>query len=413
MICAKTVRLFFLVSILDAGTFTLGQFTHFDNFLVDGGLTEWQNWSNCNIACGPGGKQKRHRYCTNPMPQNGGRKCRGQTEESRECKNRPCPINCEFSQWGDWMPCSVTCGPKGHGIQNRRRHIIQKSKYGGIPCPSDSILSQQRTCPHDDMDEKPKGEKNLLKNCPVDCKYTEWTCWTPSCPTCFDENKGQTRDNLGIVSQKRERSREIWAQDGGKECDGNEYERRRCGDIPDFALGLKECPTKSDTKAYYSEWQPWSRCVGSCGHPGYMTRIRFCNPGEKRENKKCEGEAQEKKKCVTFCPSTGWGEWEPWSTCSVTCGKGPQTRRRRCRDELRGEMKERSTCAGKQVENQSITCDLGPCVGDPDSGMPSTTEKTFRKKFAHQRRRRRRRRKNGKKRLMKGKRGRRRRPRRG
>ena len=347
------------------------------------------------------------------MPQNGGRPCRGRKEESRECKNLPCPINCEFSQWGTWMPCSVTCGPVGHGTQIRRRHISQKSKYGGIPCPSDSIMSETRKCRHVNMPpSEKKGEKNLLKNCPVDCKYYEWSCWSQPCEPCIDERRGQTRARVENQRQHRHRREEVYAQYGGKECDEELSQTRHCKDIPDYSLGLRKCDNKDDSKAYYTEWQPWSRCAGQCGHPGFMTRIRHCQPGQKDQNMKCDGPPQESKKCVTFCPSTGWGMWEPWTKCSVTCGKGPQTRRRRCLDELRGEMKNRSTCAGKQVDNQRQMCDLGPCAGDPDSGMDSvTTEKTFRKKFA-QRRRRRRRRKNGKKRLMKGKRGRRRRTRR-
>ena len=140
------------------------------SFKVNGGLTEWQNWSNCDIACGPGGKQKRYRYCTNPIPQNGGKPCHGQKEETRECRIPPCPINCEFSPWGGWMPCSITCGPRGAGIQVRHRHISQQAKYGGTKCPSDSIMTETRKCRHVEMPEREKkGADSLLVH---KCKTT-------------------------------------------------------------------------------------------------------------------------------------------------------------------------------------------------------------------------------------------------
>ena len=102
----------------------------------------WQNWSNCNVACGPGGKRVRKRYCTNPHPQNGGRDCEGKMEETEECKNNPpCPIDCEVSQWGKWTPCSVTCGtPGGSGYMNRYRHYSVLPQHGGKPCPTTTLL---------------------------------------------------------------------------------------------------------------------------------------------------------------------------------------------------------------------------------------------------------------------------------
>lgn len=90
----------------------------------------------------------------------------------------------------------------------------------------------------------------------------------------------------------------------------------------------------------------------------------------------------------------------------MSCGEGPQTRKRRCLDELRGEMKTRSPCEGRHEDAEMRKCDLGPCeIGKFVSDLEnSTTEKSFRKKFTRKRRRRRRRRKNSRRRGRRGRR---------
>ena len=59
-------------------------------FLVDGGLSEWSQWSTCELPCG-GSVVNRTRLCNNPPPQNGGAYCNGQQVETKlECVT-PCP----------------------------------------------------------------------------------------------------------------------------------------------------------------------------------------------------------------------------------------------------------------------------------------------------------------------------------
>ena len=64
-------------------------------FSVDGGFTDWSEWSTCSETCG-GGTQTRTRTCTNPSPANGGEDCDGDDEETRNCVNPPaCPSKFE------------------------------------------------------------------------------------------------------------------------------------------------------------------------------------------------------------------------------------------------------------------------------------------------------------------------------
>ena len=81
------------------------------------------------------------------------------------CNNLPCPVipvNCEVSDWSDWSTCSVPCG---NGTQTRTRNILTPA-YNGGNC--DTTLSESQSC--------------IIKNCPIDCKYTlsDWgNCSVP------------------------------------------------------------------------------------------------------------------------------------------------------------------------------------------------------------------------------------------
>lgn len=62
------------------------------NCPVDGNWTQWGGWSLCDKICGPGGIQKRVRYCADPYPSYDGKVCEGPTSETRACvNNTQCP----------------------------------------------------------------------------------------------------------------------------------------------------------------------------------------------------------------------------------------------------------------------------------------------------------------------------------
>ena len=61
--------------------------------LVNGGFTEWSEYSKCSGTCG-GGSKSRTRSCTNPAPAHGGKECEGETEETMKCGTDPCPSKC-------------------------------------------------------------------------------------------------------------------------------------------------------------------------------------------------------------------------------------------------------------------------------------------------------------------------------
>ena len=58
---------------------------------VHGGYTNWGGWTECDVTCG-GGHRQRSRACTNPVPEYGGLNCThlGNTVQSDVCNTRPC-----------------------------------------------------------------------------------------------------------------------------------------------------------------------------------------------------------------------------------------------------------------------------------------------------------------------------------
>ena len=59
---------------------------------VDGGYTQWSNWTVCSKTCG-GGSKSRKRTCTNPKPQGNGQPCYpslGEAEENEKCNDKKC-----------------------------------------------------------------------------------------------------------------------------------------------------------------------------------------------------------------------------------------------------------------------------------------------------------------------------------
>ncbi|XP_063678147.1 SCO-spondin-like [Bolinopsis microptera] len=108
---------------------------------VDGGWSEFSDWSECSVACG-GGSQNRIRSCSNPAPANGGVDCNGDDSESQDCNADPCPVDGEWSSFSDWSECSVACGG---GSQNRIRSCSNPApENGGVDCNGDD--SEYQDC---------------------------------------------------------------------------------------------------------------------------------------------------------------------------------------------------------------------------------------------------------------------------
>ncbi|CAC5407900.1 unnamed protein product [Mytilus coruscus] len=74
---------------------------------VDGGwasFRSWSEWTQCSRSCGGGLREKiRYRYCTNPRPLHGGKKCNGLDKDNlfEDCNTLKCPSFCTCFGYGD------------------------------------------------------------------------------------------------------------------------------------------------------------------------------------------------------------------------------------------------------------------------------------------------------------------------
>ncbi|XP_032221484.2 adhesion G protein-coupled receptor B2 isoform X2 [Nematostella vectensis] len=178
---------------------------------IDGNWSVWGAWSACSVTCGSGQKTRR-RACNNPAPSNGGQQCLGDDVESGSCMTTvACPVDGRWTEWGDWDPCSKTCGA---GFKTRKRTCTNPPpSNGGLECSGNAEMQFYCT----------------LGDCPVDGGWSAWSEWS-KCP-----------NQCGIKSMKN-RTRTCTSPrpgPGGKACNGSAYEEALCV--------LPSCPAKTPT----------------------------------------------------------------------------------------------------------------------------------------------------------------------
>eukprot|EP01012_Entosiphon_sulcatum_P049575 TRINITY_DN6820_c0_g1_i6.p1 TRINITY_DN6820_c0_g1~~TRINITY_DN6820_c0_g1_i6.p1 ORF type:complete len:7637 (+),score=112.47 TRINITY_DN6820_c0_g1_i6:5459-28369(+) len=268
-------------------------------------VSEWGEWGNCNATCA-GGEQKRFRTIIKSASD-----C-PLLEESRACNLQPCPINCVAGDWSTWASCSKVCGG---GTQFRTREIVTQAAYGGIDCASHE-LSQQRDCNQ--------------QACPVDCSVSEWGEWSACSVTC------------GTGIQQRARSVVQVPAQGGTSCP--------------TLLETRHCTTTCAVDCVVEDWQPWSVCTKPCG-TGNRTRIRYVSSAPSNGGAPCPA-LLESEECNSFPCSADCvvSDWSAWSTCSVPCGTGQQSRTRTV---LSAAQDGGNACPALL---EVTACEAGPCA---------------------------------------------------
>ncbi|EDO36308.1 predicted protein [Nematostella vectensis] len=114
---------------------------------VDGGFSEWSQWSLCDNPCG-GSVVNRTRTCTNPTPTPDGKPCKGDYLQTKlECI-APCKVTGGYTLWSSWTSCTKTCGT---GMQKRSRDCTNpRPIHGGQNCTGDYVQTKScklKVCP--------------------------------------------------------------------------------------------------------------------------------------------------------------------------------------------------------------------------------------------------------------------------
>ncbi|KAF6720631.1 Brain-specific angiogenesis inhibitor 1 [Oryzias melastigma] len=144
----------------------------------------------------------------------------------------------------------------------------------------------------------------------------------------------------------------------GKERSRSQGLRAIIGLKRDGTDGISTAAVAPPTDTKTDEWSSWSSCSVSCGE-GWQSRTRLCATSS--FSSECTGPLRENRECnnTVVCPVDGaWDEWTPWSLCSSTCGRGYRARTRTCRQPQNGGQ----PCNGP--EKQTKFCNIAVCPVD-------------------------------------------------
>ncbi|KAL5271467.1 hypothetical protein ACHWQZ_G001930 [Mnemiopsis leidyi] len=299
---------------------------------VDGGWTDWGNWSTCECDHSTGtGTWNRTRSCTNPAPFCYGSDCVGDTTDNGTCDDQCClTINGGWTDWGNWSTCECDHST-GTGTWNRTRSCSN-------PAPS---------CYGSDCE----GEKESNGTCDDLCcqtvngGWTDWGNWS----TCECDHSTGT----GTWNRTRSCSNPV-PSCYGSECKGEKGDNGTCDD--------QCCLT---VNGGWTDWGNWSTC--ECDHStgtGTWNRTRSCtNPAPSCYGSDCEGEKLNNGTCNDQCCKTvdgDWTDWGNWSTCECdhSTGTGTWNRTRSCTNP--SPFCFGSACEGEEVS--SGTCDDQCCL---------------------------------------------------
>ena len=208
---------------------------------LDGGYSNWSNFSVCTKTCGNGTKY-RTRNCTQPKPAHGGKDCQrlGPNFEKVPCNTHPCPVHGNYTVWSEFTSCSTTCN---NGTQTRTRNCSNpEPKYNGKNCSHLGAESEIRFC--------------FLRHCPVDGEYGPWSRFSECSTTCGED---------GYQTRSRECNNPA-PKYGGQSCDrlGAAKQIRACNIFP--------CPIDGG----WGRWSGFSDCSKTC-ESGRRERTRKCN----------------------------------------------------------------------------------------------------------------------------------------
>uniref|UniRef100_A0A7M5WSN0 Uncharacterized protein n=1 Tax=Clytia hemisphaerica TaxID=252671 RepID=A0A7M5WSN0_9CNID len=307
---------------------------------IDGRYTEWSSWGMCDQACGMG-KQNRTRYCTNPAPMNGGSWCMGEHMQNQTCKIKDCDRNGEWSAWTEWGPCDKSCGG---GNKTRYRECHNPPPMGnGLQCLLNGSSTERSMI---DMDVQTCND--II--CDRDGGWNAWAVAVECSVECGNGTKVSLRNCTNPVPLG-----------GGKQCPME----KKLYNLTMYALQDRreepcyagECLTVTTG---WSIWSDWGECSAPCDDGVTelkQTRNRTCI------QEPCPGNATQSYLCNLHikCPVNGsWSEWQPLTSCSVSCGNGTKRFQRLCNNPApaNGGL----DCPGDAMKTEN--CTNLPCPGN-------------------------------------------------
>nr|XP_006823538.1 PREDICTED: A disintegrin and metalloproteinase with thrombospondin motifs 20-like [Saccoglossus kowalevskii] len=305
------------------------------------------NWAGCSASCG-GGTQTRTVTCIDSTSGTAVIEsfCAGQTKPSTvgSCNTQACDGSTVLYRWSvsQWSECSTTCGD---GQQTRETRCF--SVNGKIEEVLESL------CIAGDRPE-------TVQSCNLGRCDGLWTAapWSSCSVTC------------GIGTH----SRYVYC---ALASSGDIVSTAECSEIPPATYEL--CDTEVDCGLYRWSVSQWSECSTTCGN-GQQTRETRCfsvngKIEEVLESLCIAGDRPETVQSCNLGRCDGLWTAAPWSSCSVSCDCGLQTRDVACRlTKEDDEILEEESCVASAKPTEERGCNTGPCPLTFDCGDTYTTE---------------------------------------
>uniref|UniRef100_A0A8C9YCU5 SCO-spondin n=1 Tax=Sander lucioperca TaxID=283035 RepID=A0A8C9YCU5_SANLU len=287
-----------------------------------------------------------------------------------------------ISEWSEWTPCSpcvpfsflqnstsqagVISGNNMVSIQRRFRACLDLDS--GLPVSREEEESQ---CPEPMAEERVCPDANICRDL---CQWSVWSAWTACAEPCSGGIRQRYRQPLASLPGPHCKSQQTQTQScntglcPGERCEdrGRTYQESCANQCPRSCTDLWE-----HVQCLQEACHPGCRCPeGQLLQDGHCVSVTECRCGIPSGNGTLEFMPKEEFSldCNTCVCENGtlvctklqcpvYEPWNPWSSCSASCGRGQMTRIRLCQDTEGGPSCDDTT----QTEN----CDLPSCPGCP------------------------------------------------